>query len=110
MLTHDSLMWAAGFLEGEGYFGNTRHKNSVGHRVVARQADPEPLKRLRDMFGGRLHVDRKVKGKHSVRWEWYATGERARHIMNELYSQMFIRRKAQIRKALGEHLVEHPIG
>jgi hypothetical protein len=94
--TATDLAWAAGFLEGEGYFGT----ESIKSRVSATQINTEPLQKLRDIFGGSIsmNVRRLPKLPVSV---WQANGARARGITMTLYSFMSSRRRNQIRLALG---------
>lgn len=101
------LEWAAGFLEGEGWFGASqggRKHNHYSEKVVAVQASLEPLERLQRLFGGIIR-HRKVDyvrkdGKVSQRWDWLIFGARARGLMMTLYSLLSARRKEAIRLAL----------
>lgn len=99
------LGWAAGFLDGEGSFTYSR-----GIMVSAEQVDPEPLERLRDMFGGsiyrrgvRVHTtERDHQYNRRPTGTWYACGSRAAGIMMTLYPLLSRRRQETIERVLGE--------
>ena len=57
MLETRDIYWAAGFLDGEGWFENS--KNTVVIR--AKQNAPELLYRLQDIFGGEVNPSYEVK-------------------------------------------------
>ena len=97
------LLWAAGFLEGEGSF----HFSNQSHLLVrATQVQREPLDRLVILFGGKVsEVIRKdgKRGKNGV-WsdfyDWNVYGQRAAGVCMTLYSLMSPKRKGQIKEAL----------
>src|SRR3972149_6475675 len=89
-----SLHWAAGFLEGEGYFLSTRPNSST---VSVTQKQREPLERLLRLFGGRV----KPGGKDKAYWVWQVYGSGARGVTMTLYSLMSPRRQEQMCAALG---------
>lgn len=91
------LEWAAGFLEGEGSFAFSKHKNIS---VVAAQVQKEPLERLQAMFGGGIYGNRPKNPNSHYCWRWQTVGSRAVGICMTLYSLMSTRRKDQIRVAL----------
>jgi len=69
--------WAAGFFEGEGRIAVT--KDFTLHARVS-QVDPEPLKKLKLLFGGR---NKKVVGSRKAAQEWCVVNS---HAMNFLSS------------------------
>ena len=95
------LAWAAGFLEGEGWFGrNTRYKTG-SETVSAPQKQREPLDRLMAIFGGTLRSGSTNKSyPENIYWNWRCHGVRARGVMMTMYQFMSPRRKEQIRTAL----------
>jgi hypothetical protein len=95
--TTADLHWAAGFLEGEGFFGKA--SSGKGHRVVARQVQREPLERLLAFFGGSICLVKPASMKRPI-YDWTTSGARARGIMMTLFVLMSPRRKQQIRDAL----------
>lgn len=90
--TARDLEWAAGFLEGEGYFSGRENKQ----RVEAAQLNPEPLAKLLEIFGGRV---KKYRSNYPI-WLWIVHGARARGVMMTLYPLLSHVRQTQIRVAL----------
>ena len=100
------IAWAAGFLEGEGYFGRTTGGGVGTERITAGQKDEESLHKLIKLFGGTINIQR-PKTSNLIRKTpltplayWCVAGARARGIMMTIYSFMSERRKTAIRKAL----------
>ena len=70
MTRQESIIWAAGFLEGEGFFTVKRSKQQLkrgdlvavytSYVIGASQVNTEPLLRLQEIFGGRIHPRTKV--------------------------------------------------
>jgi hypothetical protein len=87
------LYWAAGFLEGEGWFGEGRSP-----KVGAGQKQREPLDRLHRLFGGRITY-RKIGWKNGIHW-WVLDAYRSPGVMMTLYSLMSPRRQLQIKKSI----------
>lgn len=85
------LYWAAGFLEGEGWFANYRDHPRVG----ANQVQLEPLERLQNLFGSSI---RHEKSRNLNTWEM--SGPHAIGLMMTVYPLMSSRRKGQIKKAI----------
>lgn len=99
-LATEHIYWAAGFLEGEGSFG-FKPKVSAP-KVQAVQVQQEPLRRLRQFFGGpALKRYRRSKDEtHQPIWLWTLNGKSAIGLMMTLYPLMSPRRKRQIRAVL----------
>ena len=97
-MTHHDWKAVAWYLEGEGYFGFT---GTTAH-VTAGARDPEPIQRLFDLLGGSLRQQvRRSQIKPLFDFTvWWATGERARQIMERVYPFMSRRRQLQIQLAL----------
>jgi hypothetical protein len=93
--TMQDLAWVAGFLEGEGSFGQRDTK------VCATQKDPECLYRLQRWFGGsiRHRVRPSPIGPGDV-YDWTCYGRVAMGLMLTVYTWMSSRRRAQIRAAV----------
>lgn len=95
------LAWAAGFLEGEGFFGN--ESNGGGFRIAARQNDRAPLDKLQRLFGGPICVvsqrSNKLARQSSI-FDWTVSGERARGVAFTLFTFLSPRRRKQVREAL----------
>jgi hypothetical protein len=95
MLKAVDLHWAAGFLEGEGWFGGATSPLTI----TACQKQLEPLERLKRIFGGALYLKR---GKHFdyALNDWRVSGPRAAGLMMTLWPLMSPRRRGQIEAAL----------
>lgn len=77
MKTSD-IAWAAGFIDGEGcFYHNGRHKC-----VEINQVTITPLKKLQDMFGGRLYGPRIGKNGLSRKPIWSLHINRSEDIVN----------------------------
>lgn len=96
MLRAIDIAWTAGFLEGEGSF-TCWGKSAT---VTASQVQPEPLLRLRHLFGGKLYRYAPQNPKHSPFMRWHLTHRDARGLMMTIYGLMSPKRKDQIQKAL----------
>lgn len=99
-----NLAWAAGFLEGEGWFGKSKPNSFGGEGIRVNQVNKEPVEKLQSFFGGSLS-----RYKHSCKqpnandfWVWSVSGSRARGIMLTLFSFFSLKRKIQILAALGQ--------
>jgi hypothetical protein len=79
------VAWAAGFLDGEGYFGASRRDDSYKPEVTAAQVRREPLERLVDLFGGHIcEVKSRREGQRRY-WRWSVGGARAvREVLAEV--------------------------
>jgi hypothetical protein len=93
------IAWAAGLYEGEGSCSRSGsgRRSWAGMTVRVSQKDVECLLRLRDLFGGR--VGREHAGAHN----WSLCGARARGFILTIYAFLTMRRKAQVRRAIGKN-------
>jgi len=95
--TEEDLIWAAGFLEGEGYFAACYSTP----KVTAAQVNPEPLAKLLMLFGGSVCLYKRSKRKQiQPIWVWGAYGIRAKLVSVALYPYLSEYRKLQVRQAL----------
>ncbi len=69
MTREQSIIWAAGFLEGEGYFERGKW------RMGAAQVNREPLDRLKDVFGGNIYPRKRNPEIQRDWWGWELNGE-----------------------------------
>jgi len=90
--TAADVAWSAGFLDGDGCFD----RKDGYLRIRAEQVDPEPLARLRAIFGGGLSVGSKVTSAGNPVWRWSVAGVRAERAADLLYPHLTARRKAQV--------------
>lgn len=96
MIEARDLFWAAGFLDGEGYFAY----GSSSPRVVCAQVGKELLERLQVLFGGSFWFqDRKI-AHHQPVWYWEVGGSRAIQTMMTLYGLLSSKRQREIRMVL----------
>src|SRR5689334_7242112 len=95
-MTRDDLMWAVGFLEGEGSFSTIGR----GASVSAPQVELWPLQKLQQIFGGKLYVKRQSEGSARLCNIWVEHGARAVGIMMTLWSFLSPKRQAQVETAL----------
>lgn len=99
--TDREVLWAVGFLEGEGSF--TRGTRSI--RIEAKQNEKEPLERLQAALGGgTIYLDSK-RGIHQ--WTMFRRAEVVA-TLRLIWPEMSSRRKAQIWKLLYWHRL-HPM-
>ena len=96
MKLRDGILWAAGFLEGEGSFSSSRTTPAV----TAVQVQESPLLRLKEIFGGTIRMLRVKNPKHSDHYRWEAGGSRAVGVMLTIYSLMSSKRRLQIDKSI----------
>lgn len=102
MIAIRDLEWAAGFLEGEGSFGqwNAAYPNSIS--VCGVQADTECLRRLQGLFGGSVYARKSSRSSFAKKqmYNWVIYGSAAAGIMLTLFPLMSAWRKAQMRRSL----------
>lgn len=86
------VAWAAGFLEGDGYFG----WNRTTLEVSAVQKDSWPLELLRIYFGGSLGMVRRQGVNARSYYRWRVSGQRARDVIEAVRPYMSPRRLAKV--------------
>ncbi len=98
MVKRDDIMWAAGFLEGEGCFQSTRNTALI----TATQVQESPLLKLNSVFGGKIRFFSRRNPSGCVtnyyRWELY--GAAAVGMMMTLFSLMSPKRRSAIETAI----------
>ena len=92
-----NLMWAAGFLDGEGSFSSGKGSPIVqGHQVSI-----EPLIELQRLFGGSIACySRPNNPKAQPIHVWTVCGSRAAGVMMTLFTLLTERRQEQIKNVL----------
>ena len=95
-ISQRDLGWAAGFIEGEGYFD----KNYGSPAIVVGQVQREPLERLVRLFGGSITTGNKLRGHQQATLKWRRGGPSGRGIMMTMYGLMSPRRRQQIKSVL----------
>ena len=106
MIRMIDIGWAAGFLEGEGWFGGAKYGTL---KMGAAQKIREPLDKLQAMFGGVITI-RRTRGFSDAPIFWWSLRVReTAAAMMTLYTLMSDKRKREIAEALtrwknGRHL------
>ena len=93
------LGWAAGFLEGEGYF--SKGKSCIS--IQASQVQLEPLVKMQKLFGGSILKYFRNKPNQNDYYRWGVHGETAEAVMKILFPLMSAKRQ----KAISESLVHY---
>lgn len=88
----DKYAWAAGWLEGEGYFCN-RGKSA---QVSAASTDLDNLEKMQDWFGGYIYDRPTYKEHHKQAWLWVLNSWDAADLMVNIQTMMGKRRKKDI--------------
>lgn len=92
-----AVHWAAGILEGEGCYRNTKYTQ----QVWVTNNDLWVLEKLRHYFGGMINARKKYDNPNwKQSYLWRLSGPRARGFMLTMYSLMSPRRQEQIRKGM----------
>lgn len=101
--TTKDLYWAAGFLDGEGFFGGIDCSRQT-HQITGTQKSTELLFKLQKLFGGTVGMKtphrRAHRGGDGVVHYWAAYGARARGIMLTLFLLLSKKRQLEIRRAI----------
>lgn len=97
----NELYWAAGFLEGEGYFCLRGGKKKTTPGILASQVQREPLERLLILFGGKIYGPYSSRHTtHSPFYRWDISSTSSIEVMMTLYKLMSTKRKEEIRKVI----------
>lgn len=96
----EKYAWAAGILEGEGYFG-WRTTNCA--RISCGMTDYDILLRLQELFGGKIYENTKQQDHHKDSWIWVIHGQLAVTVMYIIFPYMGVRRKDKIRLVVAAH-------
>ena len=101
MISPSEINWAAGFLEGEGYFGfDTDHP-----RIIAGQVQRWPVDLLMRYFGGTIRLTHTRKHPFYL---WVLSGHRAIGLMMTLYNLLSPKRQDKIRFVFSEWKSRRP--
>lgn len=106
MIAVKDIVWAAGFLEGEGSFS----LNSGTAQIQCEQVQRQPLEKLRRLFGGKIAL-RKRNHQNPIRsgtrriieqpiYQWWLCGHRAAGVMMTIFDMLSPVRQEQVKKAL----------
>lgn len=97
MNINQAILWAAGFLEGDGCFSLYKDKYLA---VQVTQVNPEPIADLVRWFGGAVYYTKDKRPNCNGFYNWRLTRHDAAALMMTLYSFMSEKRKNQIKKCL----------
>ena len=92
------LAFAAGFMEGDGYFG----KNKTTVSAEFNQKDEWIVRRFEEWFGGAVGQIHKQGISNGTYWRWRISGDRARNFMRVAYPLLSPKRQEQIDNSLGK--------
>jgi len=88
------IAWAAGFYEGEGSCCGYKKRSITAH---ACQKNPEPLHRLRALFGGSVNeYANPGTTKTGTIFNWVVAGDKARIFLALIYPFLTVKRKSQV--------------
>jgi hypothetical protein len=95
------LAWAAGFMDGEGYFGITRDRScKIGWRawVACSNTKPASLLRLKDVFGcGRVSRVTRTRPVDKIIYRWEPTTIKDKiYVISALSKYLLIKRPSAI--------------
>lgn len=86
----EKVIWAAGFLDGEGYFTT---KSGVG--IAAAQVKLKPLEQLQELFGGNISITVYPKVGQPANWkdlfQWAAYSDTASKACQELLPYLIVK-------------------
>jgi hypothetical protein len=100
------VIYCAGFFDGEGSMGAYCRR----YLVTASNTDVRPLKKFIELWGGKIHVQKKnkLKGANMDVFHWRLYGHNSRTFLNEIYPYTIVK-KDQIKLFL-EILDVLPVG
>lgn len=87
-----ALIWSAGFLEGEGYFG---YNNTP--MITVSQVEMDPIAELNIWFKGTVRYQRTKGNRHDI-YVWSIYGTPAMELMFTLYPLLSNKRQSTVRK------------
>lgn len=103
--------WAAGFLDGEGYFTieRKRQSRSMNIRITAAQIDATPLLKLQDLFGGHVVVGAEAKGNWNKSYVWAVASFKAANVIEIIQDYLVVKEHvASLLLSFQELLHIHP--
>lgn len=98
----DLIIWAAGFIDGEGYIGISRRprntlKFKVSHNPVINvgQVQIKPLKILKSLFGGYIYTPKKHKYKINGRptSQWIISSRGTEQVIKEIFPYLVCKKQ-----------------
>jgi hypothetical protein len=92
----DLVIWAAGFIDGEGCISINRQKHKDHNwwcytlSLAVSQKTEEPLRRLKEIFGGSMYS---YKGYGVTYWRWQLWSHGALRTIKELFPYLLVKRE-----------------
>jgi hypothetical protein len=85
--------WAAGFLDGEGSFGIHLRSESQGFTitVAATQTVERPLRKLQELFGGSVSVDRGVRFGSKTLYRYGVSSKKAAFLLHTIRPYLVVK-------------------
>ena len=80
MADSNEIAYFAGFFDGEGSIGIYKKK----YVVCVVQCDPRPLNRMKEIWGGNIYVQTKMKATHRSKYIWQTHGLEARPFLSDV--------------------------
>lgn len=87
MTQKEKLIWAAGFIDGEGCIGIRHYKSTPTQPkynqifIAVANTDPHPLLIFKELFGGNIKEQKTRSEKHRIAWKWQLTSKKAAKVL-----------------------------
>ena len=94
--THDEIVWAAGFIDGEGCVTTTLSKRWGVYclALTVGQTTRAPLRTLQLLFGGGIHGPyKKDKPHHNQKWTWALGGKGAKEALGMMWPYLRVKER-----------------
>lgn len=93
MSKRDKIIWAAGFIDGEGSLSLSRSKSqsSPAVKIEACQINPKPLEDLQKLFGGKVYYWKANNGRKIC--EWTIQGYNAFLTAQKIYPYLVVKKQ-----------------
>ncbi len=100
MNRQESIIWAAGFVDGEGNINIQRYSSTRGRRhrpcynllLQVDQTSPDPLEKLKGLWGGRISKKKPQNPRWAPQWHWWVSGKDAAQALAELRPYLLVKR------------------
>ena len=101
MNRQEGIIWAAGFVDGEGNINIQRYINTRGrtHRpchnllLQVSQTSLDPLQKLKELWGGRVGQQRRKNPRCALTWNWWVSGKDAAQALAELRPYLLVKKE-----------------
>ncbi len=101
MNRQESIIWAAGFVDGEGNIAIQRYSSTRGRRhrpchnllLQVAQTSLGPLEKLKELWGGRIGERKHGNPRRAPIWGWWVSGKDAAQAIAELRPYLLVKRE-----------------